>query len=209
MSVYLKHKKLVTNLATVLAMGIAVAGIIIFCIIPTYGEPVTLSKISYVSSPLKQFKSGAPLQNIQCNAGLELVIKTTGYSPACVKPSTATNLILSGRAKPLQSVHTGQDQSENKIITLTDNGKSINLRNGEKFLLKLGDNYNWNVEIDNQAVVSRVMNIMVVKGAQGVYEARSPGLATLTGIGDPLCHTAVPACMIPSIYFQLDVVVTL
>ena len=201
------ERKLGTSLTMILVMGIAMAGIITSAVIPTYGEQAMPEKISDISSPLKQFKSGVALQNIQCKAGLELIVKATDESPACVKQSTAARLILSGWAKPLESMQ-DTEQSENKIITLADNGKSIDLRNGQSFLLKLGDSYDWNVEIDNQTVLSRVMNVMVVRGAQGIYEAHSPGTATLSAVGDPFCYTAVPRCMMPSIGFQINVIVT-
>ena len=158
-------------------------------------------------SPLKQFKSGISVENIQCKEGLQLVIKTGNDFPACVKPSTATKLVLRGWAKLINDVtSSGQDQS-NKIITLADSDKSITLNKDESFLLKLGDNYDWSVDIDNQTVVSRVMNIAVIKGAQGIYQAHNSGQATLTAVGDPFCLTADPPCKIHSLLFKLNVIV--
>jgi len=193
-----------TGLAT-----LAVIGIIISSMIPVHGESITPKTSLYDISPLKQFKSGTEAKDIQCKEGSQLIIKAEDNSPACVKPSSATRLVSMGWAMlPENITSTRQDQSsENKIITLADNDKKINLKEGESFLLKLGDNYNWNIVIDNQTVVSRMMNIMVVKGAQGIYEAHSPGLATFTGIGEPLCLTDTTPCKIHSIPFVLNVVV--
>ncbi len=79
---------------------------------------------------------------------------------------------------------------------------------GETFLLDLGmDVYDWRVEIDNQDVLSRVPNIMVIRGAQGIYKAHNPGTATLTAVGDPLCRKSTPACGMPSMIFHLTVIV--
>ena len=156
-----------------------------------------------------QFKSGTAAENIQCKDGLQLIIKANDGSPACVKPDTATILVSWGWAKSIIGTvqNSGDNQPQNKVITLADNGKSIILQTGDSFLLKLGEMYNWNVDIDDQNVVSRVMNIMVVRGAQGVYDAHNHGLAILTATGDPLCRSSVPACEIPSILFQLNVTV--
>ena len=66
-----------------------------------------------------------------------------------------------------------------RTVSLADDGKTISLAPGETFLLALGDGA-WSPEIDNQAVVSRVMNIAVVRGAQGVYSAHSAGTAHMT-----------------------------
>lgn len=51
-------------------------------------------------SPLKQIKSGISHNKITCNEGLELVLKPTDNSPACVKPETAEKLIERGWASP-------------------------------------------------------------------------------------------------------------
>lgn len=50
------------------------------------------------SSPLKQFKSGIKVEDVQCYNGLSLVIKKEDGSPACVKPDTASTLIYHGWA---------------------------------------------------------------------------------------------------------------
>ena len=95
-----------------------------------------------------------------------------------------------------------KDESSTRIITLEDDGKSISLNAGQSFLLKLGEDFEWNIEIDNQAVVSRSLNIMVVKGAQGVYEAYSPGNATLTAVGDIL-HVFIQSRDVECILYYL------
>jgi hypothetical protein len=93
-------------------------------------------------------------------------------------------------------------------ITLEDNGKTFFLHPGESFLLNLGiDVFDWTVDIDNQNVLSRVKNVMVIRGAQGIYEANSPGQAVLTAIGNPFCRKSVPPCMAPSIQFKITVIV--
>ncbi len=66
---------------------------------------------------------------------------------------------------------------EPQVITLEDNQKTFSLHVGERFLLKLGEIYNWEVTLSDPGVVSRVINIMVVRGAQGVYEAHKTGRA--------------------------------
>jgi len=93
-------------------------------------------------------------------------------------------------------------------VTLADNGQSIQLRVGKTFLLKLGSNFNWTVTIVDQAIVSRVRNVTVIRGAQGLYRALHPGSTTLTATGDPPCRSATPACAAPSLFFHLAIAVT-
>jgi hypothetical protein len=95
-----------------------------------------------------------------------------------------------------------------KTITLDDDNKTITLQVDETFLLQLGEGYDWNISIDDQAVISREVNVMVIRGAQGIYRAHKPGSATLTAVGDPACRESVPPCAAPSRLFRLYVIVS-
>jgi len=167
-----------------------------------YTTKVNVSQI--ILTPLKQIKSGVNVDNVQCGIDLVLIIKTEDGSPACVKPDTATKLFARGWAQST----TGSEQTSNQIVTLEQNNQEISLKKGERFLLKLGNNYNWNIDINNQNIVSRVINIMVINGAQGVYEAHNTGTATLTAQGDPLCLNSIPRCAMPSILFKINITAT-
>ena len=93
-------------------------------------------------------------------------------------------------------------------VTLSDNGKTFVMHVGESFLLNLGmDIYDWTVEVDNQNVLHREMNVMVIRGAQGIYIAQTPGTAILTASGNPLCQQSKPPCMMPSLLFRVTVIV--
>jgi hypothetical protein len=53
-----------------------------------------------ISSPLKQFKSGIATQDVKCEQGLQLIIKSEDGSPACVTTNTATALMERGWTLP-------------------------------------------------------------------------------------------------------------
>ncbi len=97
------------------------------------------------------------------------------------------------------------DPGSTLTITLDNNGQAITLHVNQEFLLKLGEGYQWTINLDNQNVVSRIPYIAVIRGAQGVYLAHQTGTATLTASGDPLCRQSKPACAIPSISFTLHI----
>ena len=158
-----------------------------------------------VLPPLKQFRAGVNPNEIVCKKNLELILKIQNNSPACVKPSTVDKLVLHGWVKSSDSM---EEEASPRTVTLEDSGKSIKLKMGQNLLLKLGDYYEWRVEIDNQKVLSRVMNIMVVKEVQGVYETHSLGNVKLTAVGDPPCLHSDPPCRIASMLFTLDIEVT-
>lgn len=109
---------------------------------------------------------------------------------------------------PAPATGTGGEAIPPDGITLADNGRTFVARPGDEFLLNLGmDTYEWSPVVDDQTVLSRVINIAVIRGAQGIYKAHNPGTAVLTAVGDPLCRNTTPACMAPSILFRITVIV--
>ena len=92
-------------------------------------------------------------------------------------------------------------------VTLADDGKTVNLKVGQRFLLNLGEGYDWNPTVADQTIVSRVIGILVIRGAQGIYEAHAPGTTTLTATGDPTCRKSKPVCGMPSRLFKVTIVV--
>jgi hypothetical protein len=51
-------------------------------------------------SPLKQFKSGIPPEQVLCKEGLEIAIKKSNWQPLCLTPDTKEKLIQRGWAEP-------------------------------------------------------------------------------------------------------------
>lgn len=92
-------------------------------------------------------------------------------------------------------------------ISLADNGKTIEMNVGDTALLKLGNEYDWNISIADESIISRVKNIMVINGAQGVYQALKAGTTVMSVSGDPACRASTPPCMMPSLLFQVTIVV--
>ncbi|MDE1763904.1 MAG: hypothetical protein KGH88_06635 [Thaumarchaeota archaeon] len=52
----------------------------------------------HVPSPVSQQKSGIPINEIDCADGFQLIVKSDGNTPACVKPDTVGILVLRGWA---------------------------------------------------------------------------------------------------------------
>ena len=92
-------------------------------------------------------------------------------------------------------------------VTLDDNGKTINLAQGDRLLLQLGEGYDWELSISDQAVLTRLMGVMLIRGAQGLYDTPFRGESEISGQGNPTCLNEQPACLMPSIQFKVDVVV--
>lgn len=125
-------------------------------------------------------------------------------------PEVSTSMALSSLPIPVTEtvVPGGNTTIPESGITLEDNGKTFNLKVGDAFLLNLGiDRYEWTVTIDNESVLHLKMGMMVIKGAQGIYDALAPGTVTLSVTGDPTCLKSKPACASPSILFTVNIIV--
>ncbi|MFZ1041293.1 MAG: hypothetical protein WCA79_08985 [Anaerolineales bacterium] len=164
--------------------------------VATSESPVTSATISSTSVPVCTCPTGiVPSTQSQGGVSLPPVI--------CNCPA----ILVSPPAEATETEPDSKNISTNGI-TLADNRKTFTLHPGDSFLLNLGmDTFDWTVNIDNQNVLSRVKGVMVIRGAQGIYEANSPGQASLTAIGNPLCRNSVPACEMPSIMFRITVIV--
>ena len=160
---------------------------------PTAAVPVIDSGTSLPKCPCPSgaFPTGQP------QGGLTVHPTVICNCPAILLPPTIS---------ATEVVPTSPAMSSN--ITLDDNGKTVILHPGDSFLLDLGtDVFDWTVAVDDQNVLARLKNVMVILGAQGIYEAKDPGQAILTTVGDPLCRNSVPACAAPSMQFKIAVIV--
>lgn len=187
-----------------LALGVTLIISVIFSVSSQIQNSFADSQLVATLPPLKQIKSGILARDVQCSQGLILVLKSENDSPACVKETSLAKLLSRGWAKQVSD----NMQMGAKIVTLEQNNQAISLKKGQSFLLKLGDSHDWSVDISNQTVVSRVMNVMVIRGAQGLYQAHNIGTTTLTATGDPVCYKETPRCLAPSIVFRLYINVT-
>ncbi len=120
------------------------------------------------------------------------------------QPSPVPTNAGSGAVTPTASGGTS-DPGTIGNITLANNGQTITLHVDQTFLLDLGLGYTWSLNLDNQNVISRVPNISVIRGAQGIYRAHQPGTATLTATGDPECRQSTPPCAVASVVFTLHI----
>lgn len=63
------------------------------------------TKLDVMMAPKKQMKQNIDPHNVVCKAGLELVLKASDFSPACVKPETAGKLKERGWASAHELNH--------------------------------------------------------------------------------------------------------
>jgi hypothetical protein len=129
----------------------------------------------------------------------------------------ATGMVLSaGAGSPLSQPATGAfravlpnvaaDSVTTGTVTQANDLGTIQMHPGDTFLLMLGTGYNWDVTVSDTSVLSRVPNITVIVGAQGIYQALQPGTVTLTAVGSLVCPPGV-ACPLLARVFRVTVVV--
>ena len=142
---------------------------------------------------------------IGCGAPSAAVPPQSGPTVAPTPAPTATLSLTAARPSATPTAPPGST-----IVTLADNGQTITMRVGERFLLNLGggiETYDWQAVPADPSVVSRVPNVLTIRGSQGLYEAHRPGQTELTATGDPICRQSQPSCAAPSRRFSVDVAV--
>jgi hypothetical protein len=136
---------------------------------------------------------------------------TSTVVPTATTPVTPTAEV-STAVPPIETVPAPSggagSPSAGRSVTLADDGTTIVLRPGDRFLLDLGEGYEWEVNIADQSVVSRVIGVLTIRGSQGLFEAHQAGTTTLTAAGNPACLSQQPPCAMPSRSFQVQIIVT-
>jgi photosystem II stability/assembly factor-like uncharacterized protein len=159
--------------------------------------------------------------SVRANLRVQITSTTGAWQLEAKNPPTDDTyaFAVNGNTVPGQfSVQVSGDPSRTPIrftvqvtqeaqVTLADNRQTFELSVTERFLLNLGEGYDWTINIDDQSVVSRVVNITPIRGSQGVFEAHRPGRATLTATGNPTCRSSQPPCSLHSVAFQLTILV--
>ena len=91
------------------------------------------------------------------------------------------------------------------VVTMADDGTTLQLTVGQRFLLDLGSDLEWAVSVADEEVVQRVPGVLVIRGAQGIYEARATGTTVLTAVGSAACSSG--ACPLFRLGFHVTIVV--
>lgn len=154
----------------------------------TPGTPVETPLASPTSSVASPTAAPTVLASATPIASLATVTPTSTARPTDSTPtssSTASPEPTSGEAPPTSVATVGSGGPIR--VTPADNGRTIDLQVGQTFLLALGNNLDWNVTVADPTVVSRVVNVLVVRGAQGIYRANRVGQTSLTATGRPIC----------------------
>jgi len=94
-----------------------------------------------------------------------------------------------------------------RMVTLADYGQTITLLQGTSFVLSLGSDRDWQIQIADAAIVRRDPAATAPADSQGVYLATQAGQTTLTATGDLPCTRAVPRCLAPTRGFSVQIIV--
>jgi hypothetical protein len=94
-------------------------------------------------------------------------------------------------------------------IGRADANQSVIIPAGSRFLVNLGlpSMFIVTVNVDNPAIVAPLPNVQAPAGTQGIFAALAAGIAHLTITADPACRTAKPQCELPSLAFEVTIVV--
>jgi hypothetical protein len=93
------------------------------------------------------------------------------------------------------------------VITLDDVGTTLAMRPQGGFLLRLGEEFTWDVTAIPPDVITLNRKVSLEPGEQGVFIARQKGRAVLRAVGQPVCLVYDPPCRLPTVLFEMNVLV--
>ncbi len=136
---------------------------------------------------------------VSCGQGTR-VLEQTGTAAAPTRVVKPTTVEPSSSPTPLR---------DPIVITLNDaqTAQTFYLTVGDTFMLKLGDDYTWQIQIGDERIVARVPNIRSKADTLWLYQARAVGQIEVQIEGDPVCLNASPPCAMPSVLFQVKITV--
>ena len=123
-------------------------------------------------------------------------------------PSQGSGGVVSSGTAFVQPSTVGPYQTPSPIravrdIKLEDNMQTMSLIVGDIFTLRLGDVFEWQVELSEAKMLKPVPTFQREPGTQGMYQVVAKGRGTLSATGDPLCAKSTPRCLMPSILFRI------
>jgi hypothetical protein len=93
-----------------------------------------------------------------------------------------------------------------RTITLSDDNKTVHMKVGDTFALRLGTSYTWAMAGLDQSILDQHANPTGPEGTQGVFKVASVGKSDLRAIGDPHCKSPKSSCG-PVRNFKVTIVV--
>jgi hypothetical protein len=138
---------------------------------------------------------------------LTVLLASGCTAPAAPTAPAPTPVVTIAPTRLPTTVPTVPPASPALTVTLGDDGKVIQLKLGDRFLLSLDGYFDWTVTVDDPAIVGRLPGLPGPAGSQGVFQAASVGQTTVSAVGDPPCRKVIPACGAPSRLFRVTVVV--
>lgn len=102
---------------------------------------------------------------------------------------------------------TGQAAPQTVVVTMADQGTTIQLVVGQQLLVELSSGYDWSVTVSRPQVLAPSPGGTLPADAQARYVGATAGTSLLRAAGDPTCRKATPPCGAPSILFSVTIVV--
>jgi hypothetical protein len=196
------------HVRSTLALAFAFAMLVIGCMAPSAAGPSTAAGTVGSSGPATRGSPSPLAVEVSSSVGggppaATAVASVQSGGFASGGPASTTGLSSPPPRLPAPT----PDGSGLVTITRADAGATIRLAVKQRVLVKLGTALEWTVTIGNEAVLARVPGITLVRGAQGLFEARKAGRATIYAVGDAACRKATPPCMVPSLLVTVRVVI--
>lgn len=118
-----------------------------------------------------------------------------------------------GGAAEVESVEeeagAGEAAAEEQVVITADSVKDgVEMKIGQKALVKLDTTYDWDLVITPNLVADKVKDAVLAEDTQAEIEAKLAGSAVIQGIGRAKCKQDNPPCDTPSKQLLIKIKVT-
>jgi hypothetical protein len=93
-------------------------------------------------------------------------------------------------------------------LTVKDAGKTFHLSVGQRFQLLIElDTYDVTTTVQDETILKKISDPPALPAALWTYEAQRRGQTRLFALANPKCSKLKPACAVPSLSYQFDLIV--
>lgn len=134
----------------------------------------------YIGTQYQETKDVINYANISMANELPLSPRSFTETPINNSGSTTTT--------PIGSISSSTSATTTPVtITQADDRKTVDLKVGQSFILKLG-NMSWNTTVSDPSIISAGPIVPEPLGVQGTYIAKKVGTTMLESQGRPICN---------------------
>jgi hypothetical protein len=131
---------------------------------------------------------------------------TAGVLEAGLNAARSANAANDARGPSMLDAIDRALASYDRVLSAAENGRIESVRVGEGITVAMRDSYVWRIDNSARTVLAPHVGVMWIRGVQGAFTAKKPGVATLTLYPQPASTGTAPTTLPAPVRFTIVVV---